>query len=61
MTKVFDADKDGKVTLNDLTIYAKKVIKILAYRVPSAAGFAAAFYSGFNSKIWIMIILTMFL
>jgi hypothetical protein len=31
-------------------IYGRRLVKILAYRVPSASGFAAAFYSGFNSK-----------
>ncbi len=36
--------------MKDVNIFANKFLKTMAYRVPSAGGFAAAFYSGFNSK-----------
>ncbi len=47
-----DADNDGKLTANDFVYMGRKFVKTLAYRIPSAAGFSAAFYAGFNSKIW---------
>jgi hypothetical protein len=51
LTKVLDADNDGKLTANDFVYMGRKFVKTLAYRIPSAAGFSAAFYAGFNSKI----------
>ena len=58
MTKKLDVDNDGKFTIKDVKIIAKRFLQILAYKLPSSAGFCAAFYFGFKFWLFMSIMLT---
>lgn len=49
VVEAVDADKDGKITEQDVRIYWKKVKKILTNNVPDATGFGLGFLYGLKS------------
>ena len=46
MIKIFDVDRDGKVSLNDIHTLTLKIVSSLSLGVPSSSAFAAAFILG---------------
>ena len=48
MTKIVDADGDGKITSNDFKLIAKKVLKLATTKMISGAGFSTGFWVGFR-------------
>ncbi|ORY51641.1 hypothetical protein BCR33DRAFT_712659 [Rhizoclosmatium globosum] len=48
ITKGIDMDGDGKITQNDLKLVSYRLIHNLTMDLPSAGGFAAAFFLGFR-------------
>jgi uncharacterized membrane protein (Fun14 family) len=46
MIKLLDADKDGKISLNDIHTLSSKLVSSLSLGLPSSGAFAAAFFLG---------------
>jgi len=45
---LWDADGDGKVTVSDFKIYARRLLRMLTVGLPSSASFAYGFSMGFR-------------
>jgi len=46
MIKLLDADKDGKISLNDIHTLSSRLVSSLSLGLPSSGAFAAAFFLG---------------
>ncbi|GMH77463.1 hypothetical protein TrST_g9209 [Triparma strigata] len=50
VTKLVDADGDGKLTQKDVLVYWKKIKHVMTFNLPSSGGFGVGFLLGLSSR-----------